>query len=72
MRSWLPPPLVVDQNSHIVVMEYKAWFGPNAVTFQDAATQPPLQSADMQSVGGGYDSWAIFRCGALTTPVSWP
>jgi len=53
-------------------MEYKAWFGPNAVTFQDAATQPPLQSADMQSVGGGYDSWAIFRCGALTTPVSWP
>src|SRR5271165_3048762 len=49
-------PLVVDQNSHIVVMEYEAWFGPNAVTFQGTAAKPLLQSADMQSVGGGYDS----------------
>jgi hypothetical protein len=49
-------PLVVDRNSHIVVMEYENWFGPNAVTFQGAAAMPVLQSADMQSVGGGYDS----------------
>ena len=49
-------PLVVDENSHIVVMEYEAWFGPKAVTFQTTAAMPLLQSADMQSVGGGYDS----------------
>jgi hypothetical protein len=49
-------PLVVDQNSHVVTMEYEAWFGPNAVTFQGTAAKPKLQSADMQPVGGGYDS----------------
>lgn len=49
-------PLVVDGNSHVVVMEYEAWFGPNAVTFQQSSAMPLLQSADMQSVGGGYDS----------------
>jgi hypothetical protein len=49
-------PLVVDHDSHIVVMEYEAWFGPNAVTLQGTAAQPLLQSADMQPVGGGYDS----------------
>lgn len=49
-------PLVVDRNSHIVVMEYEAWFGPKAVTFQGTAAMPLLQSADMQPVGGGYDS----------------
>jgi hypothetical protein len=37
-------------------MEYEAWFGPNAVTFQGTAAMPLLQSADMQNVGGGYDS----------------
>ncbi len=37
-------------------MEYEAWFGPNAVTFQGASALPLLQSADMQAVGGGYDS----------------
>jgi hypothetical protein len=46
----------VDQNSHVVVMEYEAWFGPNVVTFQGTAALPLLRSADMQSVGGGYDS----------------
>jgi hypothetical protein len=46
----------VDQNSHIVVMEYEAWFGHNAVTFQGTAALPLLQSADMQRLGGGYDS----------------
>jgi hypothetical protein len=37
-------------------MEYEAWFGPIAATFQGTAAKPLLQSADMQSVGGGYDS----------------
>jgi hypothetical protein len=49
-------PLVADRSSHIVVLEYEAWFGPKAVTFQGTAAKPLLQSADMQSVGGGYDS----------------
>jgi hypothetical protein len=49
-------PLIVDNHSHVVVMEYEAWFGPNAVTFQGAAAQPLLQSVDMVPVGGGYDS----------------
>src|SRR5579863_7794738 len=49
-------PLVVDRNSHVVVMEYENWFGPNAVTFQGTAAMPLLQSADMKNVGGGYDS----------------
>jgi hypothetical protein len=49
-------PLVVDENSHVVVMEYETWFGPNAVTFQDSAAMPLLQSKDMKNVGGGYDS----------------
>jgi hypothetical protein len=49
-------PFVVNQNSRVAVMEYEAWFGPNAVTFQGTAAMPKLQSKDMQSVGGGYDS----------------
>ncbi len=49
-------PLVVDGNSHVVVMEYESWFGPNAVTFQGTAAKPFLETPDMQSVGGGYDS----------------
>src|SRR5580658_1542104 len=49
-------PLVVDSGSRVVVMEYEAWFGPKAVTFQGSAAKPLLQSADMQAVGGGYDS----------------
>jgi len=49
-------PLVVDARSDVVVMEYEAWFGPNAVTFQNAEAMPLLQSPDMQRVGGGYDS----------------
>jgi len=49
-------PLVVDRNSHLVVMEYENWFGPKAVTFQGTAAMPLLQSTDMQPVGGGYDS----------------
>jgi hypothetical protein len=49
-------PLVVDGDSHVVVMEYEAWFGPHAVTFQGTAALPLVQSSDMRSVGGGYDS----------------
>jgi hypothetical protein len=49
-------PLVVDGDSRVVVLEYEAWFGPSAVTFQGTAAQPELQSADMQAFGGGYDS----------------
>jgi hypothetical protein len=49
-------PLVADASSHLIVMEYEAWFGPKAVTFQGTAAMPLLQSSDMQSVGGGYDS----------------
>ncbi len=37
-------------------MEYEAWFGPNAVTFQTSAAIPFLQSKDMHAIGGGYDS----------------
>jgi hypothetical protein len=55
-RAQTAGPLIVDQKSHLVVMEYENWFGPNAVTFQGAAAMPFLQSPDMQSVGGGYDS----------------
>lgn len=49
-------PLTVNMSSHVIVMEYEAWFGPNAVTFQGSAAKPHLQSVDMQSLGGGYDS----------------
>jgi len=49
-------PLVVGESSHLVVLQYEAWFGPNAVTFQGIAAKPILRSADMQPVGGGYDS----------------
>ncbi len=49
-------PLVVDSRSRVVVMEYEAWFGPHAITFQAFSAMPLLQSADMQTVGGGYDS----------------
>ena len=49
-------PLVVDEKSRVVVMEYEAWFGPKALTFQGFSALPLLQSADMQAIGGGYDS----------------
>jgi hypothetical protein len=47
---------VVDDLSHVLVMEYEAWFGPHAVTFQSSSALPLLKSTDMQAVGGGYDS----------------
>src|ERR1035438_4743314 len=42
-------PLVVNGNSHVVVMEYEAWFGPKAVTFQGSSAIPLLQSTDRKS-----------------------
>jgi hypothetical protein len=49
-------PLIVNPNSHLVVMEYENWFGPHAATFQGTAAKPFLKSADMRRLGGGYDS----------------
>ncbi|HUO17529.1 MAG TPA: hypothetical protein VMX38_21280 [Verrucomicrobiae bacterium] len=49
-------PLVVNQDSQVVVMEYENWFGPKARNFQTTPAMPMLQSPDMQVVGGGYDS----------------
>ena len=49
-------PLTVDDTSHVVVMEYEAWFGPLSVTFASAEAKPVLQSTDMISLGRGYDS----------------
>jgi hypothetical protein len=49
-------PLVVDERSHVVAMEYEAWFGPNAVNFSPGTAMPLLQSPDMIPYGGGYDS----------------
>ena len=49
-------PLVVGAGSHVIVLQYEAWFGPDAATFADAEAMPILQSADMRRVGGGYDS----------------
>jgi hypothetical protein len=49
-------PLIAGEGGHLVVLEYEAWFGPDAVTFQNAEAMPVLQSPDMQRVGGGYDS----------------
>jgi hypothetical protein len=37
-------------------MEYESWFGPQARNFQTTPAMPLLQSADMLSLGGGYDS----------------
>ena len=42
-------PLWVDGQSHVIVMQYEAWFGPDAVTFQNAEAMPLLQSADPAS-----------------------
>jgi hypothetical protein len=49
-------PLIVNEHSRVAVMEYEAWFGPNAVTFQNSAARPWLRSPDMVALGGGYES----------------
>jgi len=50
-------PLSVDAGSHVVLMEYEAWFGPKAEGFQTQVTTC-LQSRDMQKgvIPSGYDS----------------
>ena len=48
--------LNVGSDSHVVVMEYEAWFGPNAMNFRNVPAKPALQSPDMEALGGGYDS----------------
>ena len=45
--------LVVDETSHIVVMEYMPWFGSQAVSFSTSPATPLLTS---DSVSQGYDS----------------
>jgi hypothetical protein len=50
-------PLIVGPDSHLVLMEYEAWFGPKCANFAWSAAQPILQSASMQAAGlAGYDS----------------
>jgi hypothetical protein len=57
-RERADAPLVADWSSHVIVMEYEAWFGPHAVTFppKNLSPRPLLSSADMIPAGGGYDS----------------
>ncbi len=49
-------PLVVGSASRIVVIEYEAWFGPRTGVYPQPGLTTCLQSTDMQSGGGGYDS----------------
>ena len=46
-------PLVVDESSHIIVMQYEPWFGPKSVNFLKVAATPLLFSSSMRR---GYDS----------------
>jgi hypothetical protein len=39
--------LVVDSNSHLVVMQYMPWFGPNAFSFDKSPVTPELSSGSM-------------------------
>ncbi len=49
--------LNVTASSHVVVMQYEAWFGPNGVGFEGSPSQPLLSSQSMRSAGRpGYDS----------------
>ena len=49
--------LNVTASSHIVLMQYEAWFGPNAVGFEGSPGQPLLSSNSMRAAGRpGYDS----------------
>jgi hypothetical protein len=49
-------PLIVAGTSHVVVMEYEAWFGPRTGIAPQSNITTCLQTADMQAMGGGYDS----------------
>src|SRR5260370_2469941 len=43
-------PLFVNEDSHVVVMEYEAWFGQNTVTFQTTLTNPLFHATDLQAI----------------------
>jgi hypothetical protein len=49
-------PLNVTDASHIVVMEYEAWFGRHTGVAPQSNVTTCLQSSDMRQLGGGYDS----------------
>src|ERR1700722_111674 len=49
-------PLTVDGTSHVIVMEYEAWFGPDTGNAPQKSVTTCLQSGDMRKLGGGYDS----------------
>jgi hypothetical protein len=50
-------PLIVNADTHAVVMEYTPWFGPNGSHFEDGESIPVLSSDSMKKVGrAGYDS----------------
>jgi len=49
-------PLNVNDASHVVVMEYEAWFGRRTGVAPQSNVTTCLQSTDMQQLGGGYDS----------------
>jgi hypothetical protein len=49
-------PLTVTGGSHVVVMEYEAWFGPATGVSPQPNITTCLQSTDMTALGGGYDS----------------
>jgi hypothetical protein len=52
----VPAAKPIPPSSSLVVLEYEAWFAPQAATFQTAEAMPILQSKVMQPIGGGYDS----------------
>jgi hypothetical protein len=49
-------PLTVNAGSHVAVMEYEAWFGPDTGIAPQSSVTTCLQSKDMKALGGGYDS----------------
>jgi len=61
-------PLTVDAGSHVVVMEYEAWFGPDTGIAPQTSVTTCLQSKDMKALGGGYDSTDP---AAIATHIHW-
>ena len=56
----LPVPLEVSHDSHVVVMGYETWWGPNARHFEGLPATPLLTSQSMQALGlKGYDSQTL-------------
>jgi hypothetical protein len=61
-------PLIVTDVSHIVVLEYEAWFGPDTGMHPQASVTTCLQTQNMRALGGGYDSAAP---GVISQHVAW-